>query len=176
MNVKEMEDSKSAMVYGYIHAKEGPMYFHWVQLRRTDAKGNEDYYTTRSNENGLFYAENLPLGLYQIHRIGQGNKPTGSNSSGVRDGWSSGVRTGGVTWSLGEASKDTTMHVKNAGVNYLGSFKYIYIEGEGFLGRDSFEFKRAAEPSEKELLKRLLRYTKGTRWEERIIKRVAEAN
>ena len=88
MYVKEMNDSKSAMIFGYISAAEGPMYFHWVQLRHTDAAGHEEYYTTRSNEDGMFYAENLPLGRYEIHRIGQGNAPMGPMSSLATAAWS----------------------------------------------------------------------------------------
>jgi hypothetical protein len=164
MYVKEMESPKHAMVFGHIEAGKGPMYFSWVQLRHTDAAGNEEYYTTRSNEDGMFYAENLPLGKYEIHRIGQGNRPMGSNV----------ISGGGVVWSLGEGSKDTAMRVKTAGVHYLGSFKYIYIEGEGLFGRDSFNFKRINSPSEKELLQRLLKYTENTHWSGSINKRLAE--
>lgn len=155
-HVKEMGDTKSAMIVGHIEAGKGPMYFHWVQLKHTDAAGNEEYYTTRSDVDGMFYAENLPMGNYQIHRMGQGNVPMGPNVIGGN---------GGVVWSLGEAGKMTAMRVTKPGVIYFGSFKYIYIEGKGFLGRDSFDFVRWAQPEEKILLQRLLKFTKGTRWE-----------
>ncbi len=165
MYVKEMKDPKSAMIFGYIHASKGPMYFHWVQLKHTDAAGNEEYYTTRSNEDGMFYAENLPLGQYQIHRIGQGNTPLGSNA----------ISGGGVVWSLGEGGgKATAMQVRRPGVQYFGSFKFTFIEGEGFFGRDSFNFERVASPPEKELLTRLLPYTEDTAWEAGIKRRSAE--
>lgn len=163
MYVKEMESPKSAMIFGHIEAGEGPMYFHWVQLKHTDAAGNVEYYTTRSDEDGMFYAENVPMGRYQIHRIGQGNSPMGPNATAG----------GGVIWSLGEAGKDTAMRVSQPGVHYFGSFKYTYIEAEGFFGRDSFNFDRASKPGEKTLLERLLKYTKDTRWEGRTSKRLA---
>ncbi len=164
MYVKEMTDTKSAMIFGYISASKGPMDFQWVQLRHTDAAGNEDYYTTRADEDGMFYAENLPLGQYQIHRMGNGNTPMGPNVIGG----------GGVVWSLAEGSKDTTIQVKKPGARYMGSFKYTYVEGKGFFGRDSFTFDRAATPPEKELLQRLIKYTENTHWQASVKKRLAE--
>lgn len=163
MYVKEMESPKHAMVFGHIEAGEGPMYFHWVQLKHTDAAGNVEYYTTRSDEDGMFYAENVPMGKYQIHRIGRDNSPMGPNAAAGS----------GVIWSLGEAGKDTAMRVNKPGVHYFGAFKYIYIEAEGFFGRDSFNFERASKPSEKVLLERLVKYTKDTRWEAATNKRLA---
>lgn len=167
MYVKEMSDPKNAMVFGYIQAMNGPMYFHWVQLRHIDAAGNEEYYTTRSNEDGMFYAENLPLGRYEIHRMGRDCMPMGPNV--VSNG-----RGGGVVWSLGPASKSTAMQIRRPGVQYLGSFKFTFVEGKGFFSRDSFTFERANTPPEKELLKRLLPYTEDTRWSGSVKKRVAE--
>lgn len=163
MYVKEMESPKHAMIFGHIEAGKGPMYFHWVQLKHTDAAGNEEYYTTRSDEEGMFYAENLPMGKYQIHRIGQDNSPMGPNAAAGS----------GVIWSLGEAGKETAMRVTKPGVHYFGSFKYIHIEAESFFGRDSFNFKRINKPSEKELLPRLLTYTEETRWTASVKKRSA---
>lgn len=168
MYVRDVEDSKSTLVFGYIHASKGPMYFHWVQLRRIDANGNEEYYTTRSNEDGLFYVENVPPGRYEIHRMGRDCMPMGSNAV------SNGGGKGGVVWSLGEGSKGTTMMIKRPGVNYLGSFKFTFIAGQGFFAQDSFTFARANTPAEKELLQRLLPYTKDTGWEKNIKKRMAE--
>lgn len=168
MYVRDMEDSKSAMVFGYIHASEGPMYFQWVQLRRIDAAGNEEYYTSRSNEEGLFYAENLPPGRYEIHRMGRDCMPLGANAV------SNGGGRGGVVWSLGAGSKSTAMVVRRPGLNYLGSFKFTFVEGKGFFSSDSFTFDRAGTPLEKEVLKRLLPYTQDTRWEGNIKKRIAE--
>ena len=163
MYVKEMGSPRDAMIYGYIDAGERPMYFNWVQLRYTDAAGNEEYYTTRSNEEGLFYAENLPPGKYEIYRIGEGNRPMGSNV----------ISGGGYVFNLGEASKETAMRVKAPGVHYFGSFKYTYIEHKGFFGRDSFDFQRSNSPSEKELLQHLIKYTEDTQWTGSIKKRLA---
>lgn len=165
MYVEEMKDQRTAMLFGYISASEGPMDFEWVQLRHTDAAGNEEYYTTRADEDGMFYAENLPLGQYQIHRMGKGVRPMGPNVAGGG---------GGVLWSLGEGSKATTMQVKKQGVRYFGSFQYTYIEPTSFFGRASFSFERAPKPPEKELLQRLVKYTKDTRWEAGVKSRLAE--
>jgi hypothetical protein len=155
--VDDMEDPKSALLVGHIETDDGePMWFHWVQLKHTDPAGKEEYYTSRSDEDGMFYVENAPLGAYQIHRMGQGNTPWGPNAVGGN---------GGVIWTLGESGKVTAMRVKTPGVTYFGSFKYTYIEGKGFFGRDSFTFSRWHQPKEKELLQRLLKYTKKTRWE-----------
>jgi hypothetical protein len=162
--VKEMKDSKSALVFGYITEKNSPLYFHWVQLKRTDAAGNEEYYTTRSDQDGMFYAENLPLGQYQIHRIGWGNTPMGSNA----------IAGGGELWSFGAAGKATMMQVTKPGVQYFGSFRFTLIKGKGVFRSDSFNFERAGSPPENELLERLLTYTKDTRWADAIRKRRAE--
>lgn len=167
MYVKDMNDSKSSLVFGYIHASKGPMYFHWVQLRRIDAAGNEEYYTTRSNEDGLFYLENVPLGRYEIHRMGRDCMPMGPNVVSNGAG-------GGVVWSLGQGSKATAMQIKRPGVNYLGSFQFTFVEGKGLFSRDTFTFTRANTPSEKELLQTLLPFAKETGWERNIKKRMAE--
>lgn len=105
---------------------------------------------------GRFYVENAPLGAYQIDRMGQGNTPWGPNAVGAN---------GGVIWTLGESVEATAMHVKTPGDTYFGSFKYTCIEGKGFFGRDSFTFSRWHQPQKKELLQRLLKYTKKARWE-----------
>ncbi len=78
-----------------------------------------------------------------------------------------------MVWSLGAGSKSTAMQVRRPGVNYLGSFKYTYVEGKGFFSSDSFTFDRAETPPEEEVLKSLLPYTKDTR-REGIKRRIAE--
>ena len=164
MYVKEMANPKSAMIFGYISASEGPMDFEWVQLQCTDASGKKEYFTSRADEEGMFYAENLPLGEYQIYRLGRGNSPMGPNVVGGN----------GVFWHLGEERNATTTRVKKPGMLYLGSFKYTYIEPKSFFGNSSFSFDRVNSPPEKELLLRILKYTKETRWEESVKSRLAE--
>lgn len=161
MYVREMKDSRSALVFGYINENNGSMQFHWVQLKRTDAAGSEEYYTTHSDRDGMFYAENLPPGQYQIHRIGWGNTPMGSNA----------IAGAGELWSFGAGGKTTAMQVK-PGLQYFGSFRFTFIKGKGVFKSDSFNFERAGSPSESELLKRLLTYTEGTHWMEAIKRRM----
>ncbi len=160
-HVREMSDPATTLVFGYISQSDKPMDYGWVQLKHTDSRGNVTYYTTSAYD-GMFYAENLPLGKYSIHRFGQGTMRPMGNSPTLAGG-------SGSMWILGdEGGAGTATVVKKPGVHYMGSFKYTYVEPKTFFGRGSFAFDRADAPPEKELLQHLLAYTKNTKWEGRV--------
>lgn len=161
--VKEMENQDSVLVFGYAYDADGPLDFDWIQLRQKIAN-KDTYVRIRTDNKGLFYGENLPLGDYQINRYGWGGEPVGE--TGVF-----GVQSNSLMFQ--KEGNPTTVQAKSPGVKFMGSFRYTFAK-TGFFSKAKRSFDRAASPSEKEVLEKLLKYTKDTRWEAQVKKRLAE--
>ena len=162
-SVKEMEDPNSSLIFGYIGRDDGPVKFDWVQLRHSKPGAKDIFIESRADRNGLFYAENLSPGHYQIHRYGWGVRPLGEN---VAHGG------GGAIFTFPKTENLSAMHIKGPGLKYMGTFMYTRVK-TGFFEGGKFTIDRTTTPSEKELLQKLLRYTKNTKWEASVKERLA---
>lgn len=161
--VQEMENQNSVLVFGYAYDADGPLDFDWIQLRRNTAN-KDTFVRIHTDSEGLFYGENLPLGSYQIHRYGWGGEPVGE--TGVF-----GVQSNSLMFQ--KEGNPTTVQARSPGVMFMGSFRYTFTS-TGLFSQGKRSFDRATSPPEKEVLEKLLEYTKGTRWEARVRKRLAE--
>ncbi len=161
--VKEMENQDSVLVFGYAYDADGPLDFDWIQLHQKTAN-QVTYVSIRTDNKGLFYGENLPLGDYQINRYGWGGRPVGE--TGVF-----GVQSNSLFFP--KEKNPTTVQAKSPGVKFMGSFRYTFTK-TGFFSKADRSFERVTSPSEKEVLEKLLKHTKDTRWEAQVKKRLAE--
>lgn len=166
-SVKEMESPNSVLVYGFITDDDSgrPSDFTWIQLAEK-TRGGTSYVRIRTDEKGLFYGENLPLAQYQVHRFAWGGAPIGSGAA---------MGSSVSIYSLGDEKNPTVLQAKTPGLKYAGSFGYGLVK-TGFFSQPKFSFKRVSTPTEKEVLQKLLRYVKGTKWEDQVKNRMAELN
>ena len=160
--VKEMEKQDSVLVFGYAFDADGPLAFNWIQLRQMTGNSGT-YVRIRTDEKGLFYGENLPVGQYQIHRFGWGGVPVGE--TGIF-----GVQSNSLSFK--KEGNPTTVQAGSPGVKFMGSFRYTYTN-TGLFSQGKRTFEKTTSPSEKEVLEQLLKHTKGTRWEAEAKKRLA---
>lgn len=66
-----------------------------------------------------------------------------------------------------------TMKVKNQGIYFAGSYKYVKVK-TGFFQKKKFDIKRVKYPSEKEVLSRFLAHMDDGKWKNMVEKRLRE--
>jgi len=162
--IDEMENNKSILVYGYFDDTDAPYDMEYGEIKQFRPATDEPYHELRSNKNKLFYLENLPVGSYKLMSVNGSEK---------------GISTHPWETSFPDPSnkpefKRVQVKAKKSGLYYLGSYKLKLIRSGGFFGIDKFEFQVLKNPSEKKVLKKLLKYAKGTKWSKLIRKRIKQ--
>ena len=133
-------DDSVSLVYGYFDMKDAPSNLEWVSLKQYGGKKNKDgdYWGT-SVKDGLFFHVGLPTGSYQVSGFGgTGGIPLLTRRPFEYDYGSLG-RNG------------TAVRIQKPGLYFLGSHKYVEQK------RGKFDMKSTKQPTEKELLQRLLK-------------------
>lgn len=164
-DVDDQEETDSILVVGYVDDNEAPFTMEWGEIKQVRPSIDEPYKELRSNEKGLFYLENLPVGSYQLIELGGPDK-----------GFMS-----GDTWRWGFAGSANEkgferieLKAKKPGIYYLGSYKIDLVKDGGLFGSDKYETMPIDQPNEKEVLKQLLPHTEGTKWERIVKQRISE--
>lgn len=159
----EQTDKNTILVVGYFDDSQSPFNIGWGDLKQIRPASDEPYKELRANDDGLFYLENLPVGSYKLISIEGREKGALSTQPWI-------VR-------LPEPSEDrafrrTELRAKKPGVYFLGSYKLELMKKGGLFSDDKFETTALKKPTEKQVLKKLLKQAKGTKWEEIIKKRI----
>lgn len=160
----EQEDKNSIIIFGYINDKNAPFNMEWGDVKQIRPKTDEPVKDFRSNNEGLFYLENLPLGSYEITSVGGPEKGLLPNAY--------------YEWDMPQNSDDKAfrkrmqIRAEKPGVYYVGSYKINKLKDGGFFGTDKYETVITKEVSEKQALKKLLTYADGTKWKNIIRKRI----
>lgn len=161
----EKKTKNSILVFGYFDDSEAPFSMGWGDIKQIRPATDEAYKELRSNGDGLFYLENLPTGSYKL--ISLEGREKGALSTRP---W---------TTSFPEPSSDpdykrTELRAKKSGVYFLGAYKLKLVKKGGLFGDDKFETTVLKKLTEKQVLKKLLKYAKGTRWKSMIKKRIRQ--
>lgn len=143
VNVK---DRTLSVVFGYYDMDEASYGgIDWVGIMQY--KPNEKYYRTEAND-GFFYNIGIP------------NKSTVQVKEVWRD--PSAISNKYITYSVGgKKSGQVTKYIKRPGVYFLGSYKYKNIDSGSIFKPDGFDMVKIKKPTEKELLKRVLKEIKS---------------
>lgn len=160
----EQEDKNSILIFGYMNDKKAPFTMEWGDVRQIRPKTDEPLKDFRSNNEGLFYLENLPTGSYQIDSVGGPEKGLLANAY--------------YDWDMPQDNdnkafrKRMQIKAKKSGLYYVGSYKINKLKDGGMFGTDKYETVMTKEVSEKQALKKLLAYADGTKWKNLIRKRL----
>lgn len=152
----EQEEKNSVIVFGYINDEAAPFSMEWGDIRQVRPKTDEPIKDFRSNEEGLFYLENLPYGSYEVVSVGGPEKGLFVNAY--------------YDWDMrddhddGKLRKRMQLRVNKPGVYYIGSYKINKLKDGGMFGTDKYETVATNEVSEKKALQMLLTYADGTKW------------
>ncbi|MDH3342833.1 MAG: hypothetical protein OEY06_07990 [Gammaproteobacteria bacterium] len=160
----DREEQGSILIYGYINDKEAPFTMKWGDVKQVRPVSDEPYKELRSNNEGLFYLENLPTGLYKIATL-----------SGPEKGLSESY----WDWTMPSPSDDKAfkrmeLKANKPGLYFVGSYKIDKVKDGGLFGTDKYETIATKEVSEKEALQMLLVYADNTKWKKIIQKRIKQ--
>ncbi|MDT8317060.1 MAG: hypothetical protein RQ824_03580 [bacterium] len=140
-----------------IYIKEAPSDFRFITAKRIKPKSETPYFGFFIKD-GLFYRTYLPDGLYRFTEFG------------------------GFSWRLGgvdvtyqfptQGKQPWDPLIKVPGIYFIGSYKYV--KKDKSLLDISYDLVRIKNPSEKELLQRLLKLAVHPSWKDKIEKRIKE--
>jgi len=158
--LEEQTQNNSILVVGYFDDSEAQFNLGWGFIKQIKPATSEAYKELRANDDGLFYLEDLPVGSYKLATLRGREKGLLSTQPWVMR--------------LPEPSRDkafklTELRANNPGVYFLGSYKLKLVHKGGFFGSDKHETVALSTPTEKDVLKKLLKHSLGTKWE-KIIK------
>lgn len=163
--VDEVEAKNSILVYGYVDDSEAPFDMQWATIKQVKPIIKDPYLEMRSNREQLFYLENLPIGSYLLESI-----------HGVEKGF-----FGKAVWTWGFPNlatdpefKKIQLKARKPGLYYMGSYKMHLVKKGGFFSSDVHRLDVSETPTEKEVLKKLLKHTKGTKWHTLVKRRIAQ--
>ncbi len=140
------KDKTLSVVFGYFDMKDAPSWggIDWVSIKQYKPK--KAYYNAAVNE-GLFYHVGVGKGSIQVDEFG---RSTRFYSNTI------------YTYNFGGSGRNQTSKIiKRPGVYFLGSYKYKAIDSGSFFKPDNFEMIKTRGPSEKKILKRLLKIMQG---------------
>lgn len=161
-SMDDQEEKDSILIYGYLNDKEAPFTMKWGEVKQVRPVSDEPYKELRSDNNGMFYLENLPTGLYKINTL-----------SGPEKGLSQSY----WNWEMPSPSDDKSfarleMKAKKPGLYFVGSYKIKKVKDGGLFSVDKYETVATKEVSEKQALQKLIKYASGTKWKKIIERRI----
>jgi len=137
-----VDNPENSLVFGYIDMSDAPTKVKGAWLEQISPP-TESPYWSMGIEKGLFYNTFIQPGSYQLSSF--------SGSSFAKGSYE-------YNFSRQGQSK-ARVRIKNPGIYYLGSFKYVRVQKKGMFKRGKFSIERVSEPSEAELLRRILSVT-----------------
>ena len=164
-HMDEQEDKDSILIFGYMNDKDAPFTMEWGDVKQVRPATDEPIKDFRSNNQGLFYLENLPTGSFEIVSVGGPEK---------------GLSNAYYDWDMPQDRDDTAfrkrMQIKatKPGLYFVGSYKINKLKDGGVFGSDKYETVMTKEVSEKKALETLLTYAEGTKWKAIISKRIKQ--
>ncbi len=162
--VEERESKQTAMVYGFIDMSDAPTDLEWAQMRQLRPRDDEPFKKMRTDDSGLFYLENLPVGgAFRMDSYG------GST-------WSWWYMSN-VHWTYGidkREFKSYEFKINKPGLHFLGAYKIHRIKAKSFFQEDKYRLAALDPAGEKELLRKLVKNTKDTMWKTVIEDRMKE--
>ncbi|MGH7206658.1 MAG: hypothetical protein ACREI2_10680 [Nitrospiraceae bacterium] len=135
------KDEVVSLVFGYFDMAEAPSNLQWASLKRYDVK--EPVWYDLAARDGLIYHIGIAPGSYQVEKFGgTGGIPL--------------LTRGPYEYNFGTRGRnETAVRIQKPGIYFLGAYKYIDHSG-GLFKADKFQMKPIKEPSEKQLLQRLI--------------------
>lgn len=129
-------DTTRSVIFGYIDMDDAPTSVDWVFVQQYD--GTTDGYSIAA-EDGIFLHVAVEPGPYQVTRFG-----------------GSGFLAGDVRYNFPDSGRnETALIVKQPDAYFMGSYKYEKVK-TGFFEAGQFDMKPSAQPTEKDILQKIL--------------------
>ena len=133
------KDESVSLVFGYVDMADAPSDLEWASLKRYGEK--ESVWYTIDARDGVIFHIGIASGSYQVEKFG--------GDGGI-------LSRGRYEYNFGTRGRnETAIRIHKPGIYFLGAYKYIDRPG-GLFKADKFRMKPIKEPSEKEILKRLI--------------------
>lgn len=155
----EQKDPNTILVFGYLDDSEAPFKMKEGQLKQVRPTTKKPYKTLRSDNRGVFYLENLPVGAYELSAFQGPDRWILSNAYWT---WSVADKAGKPEFEKMQVRADTP------GLYYMGSYRIDKVKDGGLFGFNKYATIPADTLTEKEVLEKLVKYVKGTKWESRV--------
>jgi hypothetical protein len=134
-----VDNPANSLVFGYIVMSDAPTKVKGAWLQQVSPP-TETPYWSMGVEKGLFYNTFIQPGTYQL-----------SSFAG------SGFMAGAYEYKFPRQGRnETAVTIKKSGVYFLGAFKYVKVRKKSMFKRGKFSIERVSEPTEAELLRRIL--------------------
>jgi len=134
-----VDNPENSLVFGYIDMSDAPTRVKGAWLEQVSPP-TESPYWSMGIEKGLFYNTFIVPGTYQL-----------SSFAG------SGYMAGAYEYKFPRQGRnETAVRIVKPGLYYLGSYKYVEVRKKSMFKRGKFSIERVSEPSEAELLRRIL--------------------
>ena len=128
-----------SLVFGYFDMADAPSDLEWASLKRYGEK--ESVWYTMDARDGVIFHIGIASGSYQVEKFG--------GDGGI-------LSRGRYEYNFGTRGRnESAIRIHKPGIYFLGAYKYIDRPG-GLFKADKFQMKPIKEPSEKEVLKRLI--------------------
>ena len=155
---RDINDPANSLVFGYVDMADAPTKVSGAQVRQVAPPTDKPFWGTNV-KNGVFYTYYLPPGSYRLATL--------HGSSFLRGEFQYNFpRQGGG---------QTTVRIDKPGIYFLGAYKYKSVR-TGMFEQGKFAIERVSNPTEAELLQRLLETDgeiKGSAWADKIRQRIA---
>ena len=136
------KDKNRSVVFGFFDMSDAPSWggIDWVSVKRYKPKKG---YFAAEVKDGLFYHIGVTNGSFQVDEFGR-NTRFYSNAR--------------YTYNFGGKGRNQTARkIKKPGAYFMGSYKYKNIDSGSIWKPDNFQMIKSKGPSEKVLLKKLLK-------------------
>ena len=135
------KDETVSLVFGYFDMKDAPSGLDWVSIKQY---GDEPQFYNINAKDGLFMHVGVKPGSYQVEKFGgMGGIPLLTRREFIYNF--------GTTGRNGSA-----IRVQKPTIYFMGAFKYVDHPG-GFFKAAKFDMEPTKQPSERELLQRLVK-------------------
>jgi hypothetical protein len=134
-----IDNPNNSLVFGYIDMSDAPTKVKGAWLEQV-APPTDSPYWSMGIEKGLFYNTFIQPGSYQLSSFAGSSFAKGAYEYKFPR----------------QGQNETRIRIKKPGVYYLGSYRYVKVKKGGMFKRAKFTIERVSEPTEAELLRRIL--------------------
>jgi len=156
--LETMESPQSAMVFGSVTADEPIRNVRMLEFGKVYVTFASEPPKPQLLNNGMFDFENVPPGRYYVESIASAHNLYSFAPTADTD--------------IDQFKQEHLFTVKPGELYYLGSFRIKITKNAGTFSSGEMSLQRVKSPSEKDILKRMLRIGKGSGWEPRIQARI----
>ena len=160
-DLKYSMDDKSFLVIGYIDMEESPAKLQRIRIKQIKPEPDNQIGFGFLIADDMFYNVYLKPGIYKFADFGGLSKTNFIDNKRY-------------TFSFpaqGKGEWDPVL--EKPGIYFVGSYKYKKVK-TGLLEEGKFDLEKINNPTEKEVLQKLLKYSEKTKWEAIILNRIKE--